>query len=279
MLTPDESENLMFKDGRALSFWSRGIVTAAAKKGILKGQEDKTFRPQTPITRGEVGSMLERTIGTPVNQSVRSLGTVRGNVMISAPDVELYDTIINGDLYITAGVDLGFVKLDNVRVTGQIIAAGAGVSNRDGNSITLRNTSVAEMIIDSPNNVAISVRAEGNTKIGRHLCAPVPIWRTPATTGTHFKSLKLMARKARALILQATLRTSFSKTAKGTVALGRGSIKKLSVDEAFGAIVNIDVDALIHGTVSGYRNDGDRCRRCGICKNQYGRHDHDNAAG
>ena len=71
MLTPDESENLMFKDGRALSFWSRGIVTAAAKKGILKGQEDKTFRPQTPITRGEVGSMLERTIGTPVNQSGR----------------------------------------------------------------------------------------------------------------------------------------------------------------------------------------------------------------
>ena len=71
MLTPDESENMIFKDGRKLSFWSRGIVTAAAKKGILKGEEDGRFRPQDPITRGEVGSMLERTIGTPVNQSGR----------------------------------------------------------------------------------------------------------------------------------------------------------------------------------------------------------------
>ncbi len=67
MLTPDESENMIFKDGRALSSWSRGIVTAAAKKGILKGQEDGTFRPQAPITRGEVASMLERT-----SQSIRS---------------------------------------------------------------------------------------------------------------------------------------------------------------------------------------------------------------
>ncbi|MBS5151415.1 MAG: S-layer homology domain-containing protein [Butyricicoccus pullicaecorum] len=248
MLTPDESENMIFKDGRTLSSWSRGIVTAAAKKGILKGQEDGTFRPQAPITRGEVASMLERTIGTPVNQSGRrSLGMVRGNVMISAPDVELYDTVINGDLYITAGVDLGFVKLDNVRVTGQIIAAGAGVSNRDGNSITLHNTSVAEMIIDSPNNVAISVRAEGDTKVGKAFVRTSAYLEDSCYNGNGFQVVEIDGEEGTRVDFTGNFKDVILKTPKGMVALGRGSIKKLSVDEkAFGAMVNIDIDAFIN---------------------------------
>lgn len=248
MLTPDESENMIFKDGRKLSSWSRGIVTAAAKKGILKGQEDGTFRPQAPITRGEVGSMLERTIGTPVNQSGRrTLGMVRGNVMISAPDVELYDTTINGDLYITAGVDLGFVKLNNVRVTGQIIAAGAGVSNRDGNSITLHNTSVAEMIIDSPNNVAISVRAEGDTNVGKAFVRTSAYLEDSCYNGNGFQMVEIDGEEGIRVDFTGNFKDVLLKTARGMVALGSGSIKKLAVDEkAFGAMVNIDVDAFIN---------------------------------
>lgn len=247
MLTPDESENMIFKDGRKLSSWSRGIVTAAAKKGILKGQEDGTFRPQAPITRGEVGSMLERTIGTPVNQSGRrSLGMVRGNVMISSPDVELYDTIINGDLYITAGVDLGFVKLNNVRVTGQIIAAGAGVSNREGNSITLHNTTVAEMIIDSPNNVAISVRAEGDTNVGKVFVRTSAYLEDSCYNGNGLQSVEIDGEEGTRVDFTGNFKDVLLKSPKGMVALGRGSIKKLAVDEkAFGAMVNIDVDAFI----------------------------------
>ena len=247
MLTPDESENMIFKDGRKLSFWSRGIVTAAAKKGILKGEEDGRFRPQDPITRGEVGSMLERTIGTPVNQSGRrSLGMVHGNVMISAPDVELYDTTINGDLYITAGVDLGFVKLNNVRVTGQIIAAGAGVSNRDANSIILHNTTVAEMIIDSPNNVAISVRAEGDTNVGKAFVRTSAYLEDSCYNGNGIQAVEIDGEEGIRVDFTGNFKDVLLKSPKGMVALGRGSMKKLSVDEkAFGAMVNIDVDAFI----------------------------------
>lgn len=248
MLTPDESENMIFKDGRKLSSWSRGIVTAAAKKGILKGQEDGTFRPQAPITRGEVASMLQRTIGTPINQSGRrTLGMVHGNVMISAPDVELYDTTINGDLYITAGVDLGFVKLNNVRVTGQIIAAGAGVSNRDGNSITLHNTAVAEMIIDSPNNVAISVRAEGDTNVGKAFVRTSAYLEDSCYNGKGFQAVEIDGEEGTRVDFTGNFKDVLLKSPKGMVALGRGSIKKLAVDEkAFGARVNIDVDAFIN---------------------------------
>lgn len=248
MLTPDESENMLFKDGRSLSSWSRGIVTAAAKKGILKGESNGNFRPQAAITRGEVASMLERTIGTPINQSGRrTLGMVRGNVMISAPDVELYDTTINGDLYITAGVDLGFVKLNNVRVTGQIIAAGAGVSNRDSDSITLRNTTAAEMIIDSPNNVAISVRADGETNIGKTFVRTSTYLEDICYGGNGLQMVEIDGEEGIRVDLTGNFKDVVLKTPKGIVALGRGSIKKLLVDEkAFGASVNIDQDALIN---------------------------------
>lgn len=84
MFTPDESENMIFTDGRALSSWSRGIVTAAAKKGIVKGDSEGTFRPQSPITRGEVATLLARTIGTPLNQAGSStLGMVSGNGLMT----------------------------------------------------------------------------------------------------------------------------------------------------------------------------------------------------
>ncbi len=248
MLTPDESENMQFKDGRNLSAWSRGIVTAAAKKGILRGETDGSFRPQASITRGEVASMLERTIGTPINQSgSRNLGMVHGNVMISAPDVELSDTVINGDLYITAGVDLGFVKLNNVRVTGQIIAAGAGVSNRDANSILLRNTTAGEMIIDSPNNVAISVRADGETNIGKTFVRTSAYLEDMCYGGNGFQSIEIDGEEGTRVDLTGNFKDVVLKSPKGMVALGRGTIKKLSVDEkAFGASVNIDEDAVIN---------------------------------
>ncbi len=247
MLTPDESENMMFQDGRNLSSWSRGIVTAAAKKGILKGESNGTFRPQAAITRGEVAIMLERTIGTPINQSGRrTLGMVRGNVMISAPDVELYDTTINGDLYITAGVDLGFVKLNNVRVTGQIIAAGAGVSNRDGDSITLRNTTAAEMIIDSPNNIAISVRAEGETNIGKTFVRTSAYLEDVCYNGNGFQIVEIDGEQDTRVDFTGNFKDVILKAPAGQVRLGRGSIKKLLVDEkAVGASVNIDEDAFI----------------------------------
>ena len=66
-----------------------------------------------------------------------------------------------------SGMDLGFVKPDNVRVTGQIIAAGAGVAIEMETVLPCAIPQLQRMIIDSPNNVAISVRAEGNTKIGK----------------------------------------------------------------------------------------------------------------
>ena len=59
-------------------------------------------------------------MGTPLQEAGDyALGGVFGNVTITAPGVTLRDSIISGDLYITGGVGLGDVKLENVTVLGQ----------------------------------------------------------------------------------------------------------------------------------------------------------------
>lgn len=248
MLTPDESENMIFTDGRALSSWSRGIVTAAAKKGIVKGDSEGTFRPQAPITRGEVATLLARTIGTPLNQAGSStLGMVSGNVMISASGVELHDTTINGDLYITAGVGLGYVTLNNVTVNGQVIASGSGVSNASTNSLTARNCLINELIVDSPNNVAISFTAEGSTRIEKTYVRTDSFLEEQCYGSNGFQSIEVDGEQGTRLDLSGDFKDVTIKTPEGVVALGRGSIEKLMVDEsATDASVIIDEGALIN---------------------------------
>ena len=247
MFTPDESENMIFTDGRALSSWSRGIVTAAAKKGIVKGDSEGTFRPQAPTTRGEVATLLARTIGTPLNQAGSStLGMVSGNVMISASGVELHDTTINGDLYITAGVGLGYVTLDNVTVNGQVIASGAGVSNASTNSLTARNCVIDELIVDSPNNVAISFTAEGSTRIEKTYVRTDSFLEENCYGANGFQSIEVDGEQGTRLDLSGDFKDITIKTVEGVVALGKGSIGKLMVDEsATDASVIIDEGAFI----------------------------------
>ena len=54
MMEPAVGENTSFADGRSISTWSRGMVSAAAENNLISGYPDGTFRPQKSITRGEL---------------------------------------------------------------------------------------------------------------------------------------------------------------------------------------------------------------------------------
>ena len=113
-----------------------------------------------------LGSMVTRLIGTPLQEAGDySLGGTFGNVTITSPGVTLRDTVVSGDLYITAGVGLGDVKLENVTVLGRIIASGTG-SSEGGASILLRNVTADELLVDNLQGNEVSVRADGITEIG-----------------------------------------------------------------------------------------------------------------
>ncbi|WP_162160686.1 S-layer homology domain-containing protein [Paenibacillus gorillae] len=88
-----------------------------------------TPNPETTTTINEPGT--------------RSLGTLTGNVVISAADVTLKDTTINGNLTLTSAIGLGDVTLDNVTVTGTTNVQGGGP-----NSIHVSNSILATVVVN-----------------------------------------------------------------------------------------------------------------------------------
>ncbi len=162
----DDRVNTDFVDGINFPTWSRGSINAATDKGVVSGYQDGTFRPKDNITRAEAGTILYNALGKIINQPGNyNYGTVDGNVTISKSGVTLSDTVINGDLYITEGVELGYTNLRNVTVKGQVIISGGGESNIGGSSITFTDSTIREMIIDAPEDKPVSVKIDGSTQI------------------------------------------------------------------------------------------------------------------
>ncbi|MBR2895404.1 MAG: S-layer homology domain-containing protein, partial [Oscillospiraceae bacterium] len=166
LLDEKVGEALGFSDSRTFSDWSRGMVESAIDAGYVGGYDDGTFLPQKNVSRGEVAAMLVRAIGTLVNDpGTHTLGGVYGNVMVSTSGVTLKNTTIAGNLYITGGLELGDILLDNVEVLGKIIVSGAGESSKGDSSIVLRNVESGELVIDSLMNQFVTLRAEGETQV------------------------------------------------------------------------------------------------------------------
>ncbi|MEG1131954.1 MAG: S-layer homology domain-containing protein [Romboutsia sp.] len=58
-----------FKDDANIALWSDGSVYEMAKNNVIKGYEDKTFKPENKITRAESVVMISRIKGDTVNAS------------------------------------------------------------------------------------------------------------------------------------------------------------------------------------------------------------------
>ena len=126
------------------------MVSAAAENNLISGYPDGTFRPQKSITRGEAAVILLNAVGTPVSRpGTTTLGDVWGNVTITSSGVTLKDTVVAGNLYVTAGVELGDVVLENVKVLGEIVVSGGGVSEAGEDSVILRNVDAPKLVVDN----------------------------------------------------------------------------------------------------------------------------------
>lgn len=247
MLEQGIGESLDFTDSRLLSDWSRGLVKTAAYSGVVKGYPDGSFRPQNNITRGEVASLLVNSIGTPLHQEGDyTLGSIYGNVTISSSGVTLRDTTIAGDLYISGGVGLGYVTLENVTVLGKIVASGAGESNKGDSSIILRNVISPEMVIDSPANQFVTLRAEGNTEINK-TSVRTPTYLEDTTEGDlGLKYIELKGEEGTTLELAGNIKEVLNSTPRSSLRMARGTAQIVTVDEyALGSTVVIDAGAEI----------------------------------
>lgn len=245
MLQPTKGEGLEFSDSRALSEWSRGLVGAAADMGILGGYSDGSFKPQRNITRGEVASMLVKAIGTPINtKGEHTLGDVYGNVTVNTAGVKLQNGTIAGNLYLTGGIDLGDVLLENVNVLGEIIVSGAGESHSAQSSITLRNVAANGMTVESITDQFVTIRAEGITSIGTTTVRTNAYIDDSSLPGYGLDLIELDGGKL--LQLAGSIHEVVNRTPGSDLQVVQGAADKITIDEyATNSKVTVDGDARV----------------------------------
>lgn len=241
LLTEKSGETLGFSDSRTFSDWSRGMIESGVSAGYISGYEDGTFRPQKNISRGEVAAMLVKAIGTMVNTpGTHTLGGVYGNVMLSTSGVTLKNTTIAGNLYITGGLELGDVMLDNVVVLGKIIISGAGESHKGESSVILRNVESSELVIDSIANQFVSVRAEGDTEIDFTNVKTSAYLDDRTAAGDGLLYVEINGEAGMSVTMAGNIEEVMNRTPMSTLMIAEGNAKFVTIDEhAIGSLLEV----------------------------------------
>ena len=242
MMKETPGENLAFADSREVSDWARGIIKTAVDHYIISGYPDNTLRPQASISKGQMAALVTQCIGTPVQQSgTYELGGVFGNVTITAPNVTLRNTTISGDLYVSGGVGLGGIKLENVDVLGRIIVSGTGESEGGAASVIMRNVTAEEMLVDNMRNKTVTVRADGITKIAKTVVRTNAYLEDNNTDEEGLLYIELDGDPGLRLTLAGRIKEVMDKTPSSFIQVAKGTVAKLTVDEAAtGSTVQID---------------------------------------
>lgn len=248
MMQAQVGENVDFNDSRDMNDWSRGLIATAADYGLIDGYSDGSFRPQNPITRGEASILLVRAVGTPILEPGEyRIGNTWGNVTISSSGVTLRDTVIGGNLYVSAGVDLGDVVLENVKVLGEIIVSGGGVSEDGDDSVILRNVTAPKLILDNFTGQTVSVRVEGDGLIQQADVRTNAFLADNAKDGYGVSQVRLDGEDGLSLTLAGNIKEVTNVTPGSTVSLASGQAAVINVDEkATDSVLRIEAGALAH---------------------------------
>jgi hypothetical protein len=133
-LSPDVSYELPYEDKDAISPWAVGYIKAMVSRGY--GIEWTLLKPQTPVSRAEVVTMLDNSISELMSKPGEYTGDLENTVIVNVPGVILKDMKITGDLIVSEGVGNGDITLNNVSVTGNMIIRGGSADSvhLEGNS-------------------------------------------------------------------------------------------------------------------------------------------------
>lgn len=232
MLQPAVGENVDFTDSRELSDWSRGLISTAMDYQLIDGYPDGTFRPKNAITRGEAAILITNAVGTPIqDEGEYTLGHTWGNVTITSSGVTLKDTVVAGNLYITDGVDLGYVTLENVTVLGEILVSGGGVSESGDDSIILRNVTAPKLILDNIDNQQISVRVQGDSNITTASIRADAYVTDDTGAGKGISRIELDGEDGLKMTLAGNVKEVVNYTPESTINVASGQVDTITVDE------------------------------------------------
>ncbi|MBQ9493969.1 MAG: S-layer homology domain-containing protein [Oscillibacter sp.] len=246
-LTPVPGEVTQFTDGNAFADYSKGYVKAAVQKGLIKGYPDGSFRPEANISRGAMALLLERALGNLIQEpGVYELDDVFGNVTISSSATTLRNTTIAGNLYISGGLELSGVTLENVRVLGDIIVAGSGESETGDESVVLRNVEANNLEVDSLKGQYLSLRSEGTTSIQNTSIRSGAYLQDRTPTGRGLLNITLEGPAESNFSLSGNLENVVNKTPGSTLRVAAGTLQSLTIDEqAAGSSLILDPNATV----------------------------------
>ena len=239
--------NSTFTDMHEIGGWSRPLVQEAAELGIIQGYADGSFRPNLPITRGQMACFLVRALGTLVQEpGEQTSGGVYGNLTITTPGVKLKDTTVTGNLYLTGGVGLGNVELENVNVMGKIIICGGGEAEAGKQSVLLRNVTAGALELDSLTEQFLSIQAEGLTNIGEVTLRTPGYLEDRTEDGLGFQTIRLDGVEGSLFQLAGNIKRVVNLTPESTLQLAQGVADVITMDEkAVDAKLTIDDRASI----------------------------------
>lgn len=233
MLKETPGEDLAFSDSRDISGWARGMVKTAVNNYIVTGYPDDSFRPKSNITKGQMAVLVTQCVGTPVNASgTYELGDVSGNVTVTSPNVTLRNTTVSGDLYVSGGVGLGGIKLENVNVLGRIVVSGTGESENGSASVIMRNVNANELLVDNMRKKYVTVRADGITEIPRTIVRTNAYLEDNNTDEKGLLNISLEGTSGTQLDLAGRIKNVVDKTPDSFIQVAKGTVQSITVDEA-----------------------------------------------
>jgi len=150
-----------FTDGDSVKDYAKEAVNALVERGYIAGYNDGTFRPDSFITRAETIKILSRIVEALYNnKGSYTTGRIFGNALINTEGVVLKDTVIDGDLYLSPGIQEGDVTLDGVDVKGTVYVNGGG-----SNSIHINNSKANRIVVKKKGNQQVRIVTSGETSV------------------------------------------------------------------------------------------------------------------
>lgn len=226
-----------FSDAAVISTWGKPYIAALASQQLIHGTPAGNFSPQGQLTRAEAVTLLNQAMKAMNADTAYSEAgdygpeagtrTIIGNVVVSAPDVTLRNTVILGNLTLTEGVGEGDANFNNVTVKGTTTIQGGGE-----NSIHFADSILVRVVINKATGT-VRVVAIGKSAIG-HVVVNSPVKLEEShVTDSGFQNVEL----ASALPAGSEVSLSgmfenvsmFSSDIK--VSIPSGSINQLNVDE------------------------------------------------
>lgn len=217
--TADYLKGKLILASKATGLGGKAVVPSAVLAGII------AYKEQIPVAK------KYSTAGAYGPETGKD--TIAGSVIISAPDVTLRNTVIEGDLLLAQSIGDGNVYLKDVTVKGKTIINGGGP-----NSVIMYNFNGQTVVVDVPDGSSVRLVAQGSTSVSNITMEGNGTLQESELTGAGFINVEIPA--GAEVILSGTFDQVNVEAAGANISVASGSITTMTIAEtAQGAGVNL----------------------------------------